>query len=97
MTPYELSIAIEAFIEIAEIEAQERLTYVWLGEYYHRIKRLPSLPEILNQSDKKQEPKRMTDDQMLSMAKKLNAQFGGIVVKGETDESKQEGHTPDSL
>jgi hypothetical protein len=96
MTPYELAIAVEAFVEMAEMEAEERLTYVWLGEYYHRQKILPSLNKILKPTQKTQ-PKQMTDEEMLSVAKRLNAQFGGIVVKGETNESERKESTSDSL
>lgn len=94
MTPYELAVALEAYIEMAEMKAQEQLTYVWLGEYYHRIKKLPSLKEVtkINQPNK---PKVMTDEQMKQMVIKLNAQFGGTFEKGEANE--REESTPNSL
>jgi hypothetical protein len=96
MSPYELAVAVEAFTEMAEIEAQERLTYVWLGEYYHRQKILPSLEKVLKPT-KSTQPKQMTDDEMLSVVKRLNAQFGGIVKKGEINESERKESTSDSL
>jgi hypothetical protein len=58
---------------------QERITLVWLGEYYHRLKRLPKIKDEL----KKLMPneKDMTDEEMLEMVKALNVQFGGTFEK----------------
>lgn len=75
MTPYELMIYIEAFSEREESRMQEALTLVWLGEYYHRIKRLPALKGELKKMSSHDQI--MTDDEMLEMVKTLNAQFGG--------------------
>ena len=81
MSPYELSLYIEARFEREENEMKERLSLVWLGEYYHRTKRLPKLADELKKisGDSK---RTMSDDQMLETVKGLNAQFGGVVVKG---------------
>lgn len=81
MTPYELSLAIEGFTESKEADLKEQLTLVWLGEYYHRTKRLPNLQGELKKISG--EPKKqMTDDEMLQMVKTLNAQFGGTFKNG---------------
>jgi hypothetical protein len=81
MTPYELALHAEAYQEIKEQESKEKLTLVWLGEYYHRTKKLPSLKSELKKISG--EAKRaMSDDEMLEMVKRLNQQFGGIVKKG---------------
>lgn len=83
MTPYELSLCLEAYTERQEAELKERLTLVWLGEYYHRTKRLPSLKgELRKISAQPTKKKVMTDNQMLEMAKFLNAQFGGTFEEG---------------
>jgi hypothetical protein len=76
MTPYELMVYVEAISELRETEMKESLTLVWIGEYYHRLKRLPRLQEELKKvtSGNKE---IMSDDEMLNMAKALNAQFGG--------------------
>lgn len=81
MTPYEFTLCIEAHLEKQEAEMKERLTLVWLGEYYHRTKRLPSLREELKKVSGEAK-KAMTDDEMLSVVKHLNAQFGGTFKKG---------------
>lgn len=81
MTPYELSLSVEAYFERQEAEMKDRLTLVWLGEYYHRTKRLPNLKDELKKitGEAKQ---AMTDDEMLQQVKRLNAQFGGAHIKG---------------
>lgn len=81
MTPYELALFHESFIEKQEAEMKERLTLVWMGEYYHRTKRLPKLSEELKKISG-QPKKAMSDDEMLETVKRLNAQFGGTFVKG---------------
>jgi len=79
ITPYELMIHLEAYQEGQQNDLQERLTLVWLGEYYHRLKRLPKLKDEL----KKLMPndQAMTDEEMLEMVKTLNTQFGGTFEK----------------
>ena len=79
MTPYELMIYLEAHQEKEEIRIEEEITLVWLGEHYHRLKRLPQLKAELKKLLKKDEV--MTDDEMLNMVKTLNAQFGGTFEK----------------
>lgn len=78
ITPYELSLHLEAHTELLEAKAKENLTMVWLGEYYHRTKKLPQLESELRKISS-EKPKAMTDKQMLEMVKQLNAQFGGNV------------------
>lgn len=79
ITPYELMIYLEAHQEKEEARVQESVTLVWLGEYYHRQKRLPQLKSELKKILKKDDA--MTDDEMLDMVKTLNAQFGGTFEK----------------
>jgi hypothetical protein len=80
MTPYELTLYIEAVSERKEVETQEKLTLVWMGEYYHRLKRLPKLQEELKRLSGGNS-KKMTDEEMLETVKALNAQFGGTFEK----------------
>jgi hypothetical protein len=80
MTPYELSVAIQVYLVKQETEQKERLTLVWLGEYWHRIKKLPALKDILKMGE---ESKQMSDDDMLKTVKKLNSLFGGLTIKKE--------------
>jgi hypothetical protein len=82
MTPYELSLYVEAHFEKQQAEMKDKLTLVWLGEYYHRTKRLPNLQKELRKITGEEEKTPMTDDQMLQTVKRLNAQFGGAHIKG---------------
>jgi hypothetical protein len=75
MTPYELNLYILDFNEKRKREDEEKLTLVWLGEYWHRIKKLPPLKDIIG--SKTQHKKQMTQEEMLNEVKKLNAAFGG--------------------
>jgi hypothetical protein len=75
MTPYELMIYVEAYSEKEEARIQEELILVWLGEYYHRQKRLPRIKDELKKLLNKEQS--MTDEEMLDVVKTLNAQFGG--------------------
>ena len=45
MTPHELAVYAEAFLERRTAEFEEKVTLVWLHEYYHRQKYLPSLKD----------------------------------------------------
>jgi hypothetical protein len=79
MTPYELSLAAEAFHELKVAEMEENITMAWLREYYHRQKYLPDLKKEISKLTNKQ-PKEMTDDEMLDIVKHLNAQMGGSEI-----------------
>lgn len=81
MTPYELSLTIESYTEQKETLLKEQLSLVWLGEYYHRTKRLPNLQSELKKISSETK-KEMTDDEMLEVVKMLNAQFGGTYKNG---------------
>jgi hypothetical protein len=82
MTPYELSLYVEAHYERQQAEMKDKLTLVWLGEYYHRTKRLPNLQKELRKITGEEEKPIMTDNEMLQEVKHLNAQFGGAHIKG---------------
>ena len=71
----------ENYVEVKEAELKDSLTLVWLGEYYHRSKRLPNLQDELKKisGDSK---KIMSNNEMLETVKLLNAQFGGTFIKG---------------
>ncbi|WP_066316973.1 hypothetical protein [Bacillus sp. FJAT-29814] len=76
MTPYELNLKILDYNEKRKREDEDKLTLVWLGEYWHRIKKLPPLKEVLGHKGK---PKQMTNEEMLNEVKRLNAALGGEV------------------
>jgi hypothetical protein len=78
MTPYELSLHIQVFNEKRIQEDKDKIALVHLGEYLHRTKKLPTLKQLLNLSEKKE---AMSDDEMFEQVKKLNAMFGGATAK----------------
>jgi hypothetical protein len=80
MTPYELGIIIEVMNEKKQMDNEEKLTLVWLGEKLHRMEKLLTLDKLLGKTTTPVK-KHMTDDEMLEMVKKLNAQFGGSVER----------------
>lgn len=84
MTPYELMLHIEAYLEKQQAEMEEKVSLVWLAEYYHRVKKLPSLQKIIK--DMQPNKGQMTDDEMLSMVKQLNSQYGGEILSAKTKE-----------
>ena len=77
MTPDELRTHADVFREKKEIENEDRITLVWMGEQFHRLEKLPPLSKIL---DKEPEVKQMTEKQMLLNVEQLNAMFGGEVI-----------------
>jgi len=74
MTPYELMLICEVFMEQKEIREKEQISLVWLGEYYHRLKKLPNLKEILKDLEPRKE---MTEQEMLAVVRQINSQLGG--------------------
>jgi hypothetical protein len=81
MTPYELNMCIEAYEEKTLIEQKEKVMMMWMGEYFHRQKRLESLEKSLKKIYPNEDnEKTMSDEEMLKKAKELNALFGGTVT-----------------
>ena len=79
MTPYELSLFAEVFVEKLLMEKEEKVTLTWLGEYYHRLKKLPRLKDEIKMLRSDNAKNAMSDDEMFKIAQKLNSQFGGKV------------------
>lgn len=61
-----------------KLEYRERIEVqnAYLSAYWQRVKKMPKLSEVLENKEKEE----MTDEQMLSVVKQLNAKFGGEVV-----------------
>ena len=76
---------LETFMELKQADLEEKITLVWLGEYYHRVKKLPRLKEEIRKISGQKE---MTDDQMFNVVKQLNAQFGGVVKSAKPREGE---------
>lgn len=74
MTPYQLSLEVEIYNEKKKAEQEEKLILTYLGAYWNRVKKMPTLKRILGKEEVK---KQMTDEQMLERVKQLNKIFGG--------------------
>lgn len=79
MTPHELNLHIEAYRERMEQEGKEDLAHAYLTAYYHRVKRMPNLKQLLEDSKPKAKVKQ-TDEEMFEVIKKMHASIGGEVV-----------------
>lgn len=74
ITPGELSIMIDAYNQKRKNDQEEKIVIAYLGAYWQRVKKMPSLKEILGKEEKK---KKQTADEMLAEIKRLNAAMGG--------------------
>jgi hypothetical protein len=77
MTPAELNVYAEAYVENKENEQRENIYQAYLISRWVWQKRI-DIKKYLNVSENK---KQMTDEQMLNQVKMLNAVFGGKVEK----------------
>lgn len=73
MTPRELDIYLDAFIEQANQNHERMIIYAYMGAYLQRVKKMPPLKNMLETKKKK----KQTAKDMLEEIKKLNASFGG--------------------
>lgn len=78
ITPGELSIMVEAYNRKRKEDHEEKLIVAYLGAYWQRVKKMPSIKEYLGQEEKKNK-KNQTVEDMLNEIKKLNAALGGTV------------------
>lgn len=76
ITPGELSIMIGVYNEKRKNDHEEKLVLTYLGAYWQRVKKMPSLKEILGKDEKK---KKQSAKDMLEEIKRLNAAMGGTV------------------
>lgn len=80
MTPHELSIHIEEYLEREKYMQKERITAAYLGALWERVKKMPDLQKILENEPKEEKSKEQTATDMLAEVTRLNATFGGTVV-----------------
>ncbi|MCP8969726.1 hypothetical protein [Ectobacillus ponti] len=75
MTPYELNLFINGYYEKQKQEQENDITLAYLTAYWHRVKKMPALKDVLKQPQ--QPKKQMSNEQMFERVKALNAAFGG--------------------
>jgi hypothetical protein len=76
MTPYQLNIAAKNFNEQKKAADEDKLILTWLGAYWQRVKKMPTLKEVLNPTKPK---KQNTPEEMLEEVKRLNEALGGTI------------------
>lgn len=76
MTPKEFNAYLDGFVEREQEAHQNKMIQSYLTAYWNRVKKMPSLKEVLDEPKTKQEK---TPEQMLETIKRLNEAFGGTV------------------
>jgi hypothetical protein len=76
MTPNELNMCVEIYAEKTKQESDAKLQLEWVNAYWQRIEILKPFEEMIQQP---KEEKKMSDNEMLANAHRLNALFGGDV------------------
>ncbi len=74
MTPYQLNLCVSEYNNRMAKEEEEKLILAYLGAYWNRVKRMPSLKSVLGKNPVE---KKMSPEEMLNEIKKLNASMGG--------------------
>lgn len=86
-TPKELNLLAEVYAEKEKEKVESNITFAWLNAYYQRVEKLSPLKECLDEAlGRTPKGEEMSDDAMLEMVKRLNAQFGGKVEEGKETE-----------
>lgn len=75
MTPAELLIKAEGYKRKQKEKYNDLIYLAWHTEAFARTEKLPSLDSLMR------EKHEQTDEEMMAMAKVLNAAFGGEVVE----------------
>lgn len=79
MTPLELNIYIEVFVENKQSEFKTNITIAYYNAYFQRVEKMPSLSDVLSDIDKQgKENEPMTDEQLYQQVLKLHQAFGGV-------------------
>lgn len=74
MTPHELGLYVQIYNDKKKNDYDEKLTLTYMGAYWARIKRMPSLKQVLKDNETKEE---MSPEGMLKQVKALNTALGG--------------------
>jgi TorA maturation chaperone TorD len=80
MTPHELSIHIDEYLDREKYMQKERITAAYLGALWERVKKMPDLQKIFDNEPQEEKNKDQAAADMLAEVTRLNAAFGGTVV-----------------
>lgn len=78
LTPGELSILVEAYNERKQSEHEEKLVVAYLTAYWHRVKKMPSINDVIAKKPVKRNGPQ-TPEEMLEEIKRINLALGGTV------------------
>lgn len=73
MTPAELNLYIECFVQNKQNTFKESITVAYYNAYFQRVKKMPKLKDFLDKIGRKE----MTDEEMFEKIVGLNKHFGG--------------------
>lgn len=76
LTPGELFSVVRGFNKRAEREQENQIVSAYLTAYWHRVKKMPKLDEVIG---KKSQPKKQDVKDMLEEIKRMNLALGGTV------------------
>ena len=80
LTRYEFVVKQKERVKAERLRVNEQRAQAWYIAMLHRQPKLPDLADILI-SDEPAKPVEMTDEQMLTKAKMLNAMYGGDFIE----------------
>ena len=72
---------VEGYVRKQKRCNDDLMSLAWHTAYFGRVEEMPALDSLLQDDDDNNNPHEQTDDEMLAMAKMLNAAFGGEVVE----------------
>jgi hypothetical protein len=72
---------VTGYVKRSRKRTNELIFAAWNVERFHRERGAIPLASVLIDEEPNTKPKEMTDDQMLAMARILNAAYGGDVVE----------------
>jgi hypothetical protein len=81
LSPFEFYWIVKGFQKRQIQKRNEMSAQAWVNAKLVRANKIPELSSILISEDKPVKPRVMTDEQMMAMAKVLNAAFGGEFVE----------------
>ena len=81
LSPYEFELMVYGYFERARVRRNDILAGSWYVEAFARTKILPKLENLMVKKETmNEEPKKQTDEEMLSICKMLNTALGGDEV-----------------
>jgi hypothetical protein len=78
LTPLEFELMVNAYTEKISQEQEDNLVMTWLGAYWQRVEKLPSLKKVLGKDQVKKQP---TAEEMFEEIKRMHSSMGGKTIQ----------------